>query len=112
MITAVAAAASVPSSLTSTNALCTTSLISRSRPVAMPEKSAPLKAEGIPSAANWSLSENSEVTRKRGRETLNSDSLHAASHRARLSGVRRASSSGSPPGVCGSRMIIVMSLPT
>jgi len=65
--TPVAAAASVPSSLTETYALCATWPMKRSRVPSIPEKSAaPVKASGIPSWARVSPRENSEVSSNLG----------------------------------------------
>src|SRR5262249_8101258 len=62
MMTAVAAAASVPASLTSTNALCTTAEMNSLSRLLMPLKSAPgLKARFMPNALSWSFSRNSAV---------------------------------------------------
>ena len=103
MTTAVAAAASVPSSLTSTNALCRTAeIISRSAEV-MPEKSAfpRSNAEGMPIALSTGSRLSSFSVLNRGSDTRTGTGLTAFCHPSSFSVVSPCSSFASPSAARG-----------
>ena len=98
-----AAAASVPFSSTSTNALCTTAEITRSREPFIPEKSAspPVNAAGIPSEERASLSSHSAVSLNRGRMTCTRHCDSVFTQLSSLAGESEDSSAASPSRALG-----------